>query len=333
MITTTPTNPPPSTVPSTESASAAIRAVGIGYAYGPRPALVDLSLEIRRGELFAILGPNGGGKTTLFRLLSTLIPLQRGVVHVLNCDLARQPAAVRRAIGVVFQAPSLDRKLTVSENIRLQASLYGVGGRELASRLDELLIQFALTDRANELTERLSGGLRRRVELAKGLIHRPQILLLDEPSTGLDPAARSDLWQYLRHLRDSAGTTIVLTTHYLNEADGADRLAILNEGRLVALGAPDELRAETGGDSITIDTEEPAALAAAISEKFGLAARTIEGSVRLEVPNGHEWIARLVEAFSGRVAAIRLGKPTLEDLFIARTGHRFWQERREKQLT
>jgi len=332
MITTTPAKPEPSTAQSTEGLAIAIRAAGVRHTYQSRQALADLSLEIRVGELFAILGPNGSGKTTLFRLLSTLIPLQAGAVTVLGHELAHAPDAIRGVIGVVFQAPSLDRKLTVAENIRLQAALYGLSGRELKTRLDDVLTQFSLGDRADELTERLSGGLRRRVELAKGLIHQPQLLLLDEPSTGLDPAARSDLWQYLRNLRDTAGTTIVLTTHYLDEAEGADRIAILNEGRLVALGAPDALRAEVGGDSITIETPAPAELAEAIREQFGWSAHVIESAVRLEVRDGHQWIARLVEAFPKRVAAIRLGKPTLEDVFIARTGHRFWQERHAEGL-
>lgn len=289
--------------------------------------MADLTLDVARGELLAVLGPNGGGKTTLFRLLSTLLPLQSGSASVLGCDLQAHPHAIRQRIGVVFQAPSLDRKLTVAENIRLQAALYGLAGREVTQRLDELLARFALAERAGELTEKLSGGLRRRVELAKGLIHQPQLLLLDEPSTGLDPAARSDLWRYLRLLREEQGTTIVLTTHYLDEADGADRLAILNEGRLVALGPPDELRASVGGDSITLETAAAAELAAQIAERFGLPARVVDDAVRLETPDGHHWIPRLMEAFPGRIAAIRLGKPTLEDVFIARTGHRFWRER------
>src|SRR6478736_2632006 len=218
-------HPPASTTtPVTSTAKPSIEQIvtsaigisGVGYAYGSRQALIDLSMEIRSGELFAVLGPNGGGKTTLFRLLSTLIPLQSGTVTVLGHDLAREPNAIRRSIGVVFQAPSLDRKLTVAENIRLQAALYGLAGRDLAKRLDELLDHFSLRDRANELTEKLSGGLRRRVELAKGMVHQPRLLLLDEPSTGLDPAARSDLWQYLRQLKTTQGTTIVLTTHYLD---------------------------------------------------------------------------------------------------------------------
>jgi len=320
----------PAASPSIEpTARLAIGAAGVSYAYGSRPALVDLSLEIQIGELFAVVGPNGGGKTTLFRLLSTLIPLQIGGIKILGNNLATDANAIRREIGVVFQAPSVDRKLTVAENIRLQATLYGLAGRELSRRLEELLEQFALRDRAGELTERLSGGLRRRVELAKGMIHSPRLLLLDEPSTGLDPAARSDLWQYLRQQRTEHGTTIVLTTHYLQEADGADRIAILNEGRLVALGPPDDLRAELGGDSITIETQQPTELSAAIRDRLGLKANVIEETVRLEVPDGHTWVSRIVEMFPGRVTAIRLGKPTLDDVFIARTGHRFWRERQE----
>jgi len=307
----------------------AVRVAGVSHAYGTRQALADLSLEIQAGELFAILGPNGGGKTTLFRLLATLMPLQAGRISVLGQDLPRGQQAVRRELGVVFQSPSLDRKLTVAENIRLQAALYGLAGRELAMRLDELLDHFALKDRAKELAEKLSGGLKRRVELAKGLIHRPRLLLLDEPSTGLDPAARSDLWHYLRLLQRDAGTTIVLTTHYLDEADGASRIAILNAGRLVALGPPDELRASIGGDSIVIETSDSAGLAAEAFERLGLVAKVVDGAVRIEVADGHTWIARIVEAFPGRIQAIRLGKPTLEDVFIARTGHRFWREREE----
>ncbi len=310
--------------PSTDAAlGPAIRVAGVSHAYGSRQALVDLSLEIRPGEWFAILGPNGGGKTTLFRLLSTLVPLQTGAVEVLGHDLATEATAIRHLIGVVFQAPSLDRKLTVSENIRLQAALYGLRGRELAMRMDELLERFGLLERAGELTERLSGGLRRRVELAKGMIHQPRVLLLDEPSAGLDPAARLELADYLRRLANEQGTTIVLTTHHLEEADAADRLAILDEGRLVALGEPDKLRSEVGGDSITIETAAPHELAAAIHEAFQIEAKVLESAVRLEVRNGHTWISRIIEAFPGRITAIRLGKPTLEDVFIARTGRRF----------
>lgn len=308
---------------------AAIQIEKLSHLYGTRAALSELDLRIGQGEIFAVLGPNGGGKTTLFRLLSTLIPLQSGHVSILGYDLRKDTTAVRASIGVVFQAPSLDRKLTVLENIRHQAALYGLCGSELRTRQQEMLEQFALTERAGELTERLSGGLRRRVELAKGLIHRPRLLLLDEPSTGLDPGARADLWQYLRRLRDSSGVTIVLTTHFLDEAEGADRIAILNEGRLVALDAPDALRREIGGDSLTLESDSAAELAAAIGQQFALPARVLDGAVRIETPEGHLWVAKLMEAFPEQISAIRLGKPTLEDVFIARTGHRFWHAPQE----
>ncbi len=303
----------------------AIRVWSVGYRYGRRQALVDLSLEIAPGEIFAFLGPNGGGKTTLFRLLSTLIPLQEGQVEILSHDLRTQSAQVRSQIGVVFQAPSLDKKLTVSENIRHQAHLYGIAGATLRQREAEMLARLGLADRAGERAEALSGGLRRRAELAKGMIHRPRLLLLDEPSTGLDPGARSDLWSYLRSLSEQ-GVTVVLTTHLLEEADKADRIAILNEGRLVALDTPEALRATVGGDSITIRSSDPQRLAAAIGAEFGCEAQVLDGAVRLEQADGHRWIARLVDAFGGQIESVTLGKPSLEDVFIARTGHRFWHE-------
>lgn len=309
--------------------SAAIAVAQVVHHYGRRRALDGLSLQIERGEIFAFLGPNGGGKTTLFRLLSTLIPLQQGVIEILGHDVAREAHQVRRQIGVVFQAPSLDKKLTVAENLRHQGHLYGMAGRQLQARQDEMLAQLRLNDRAADLVETLSGGLRRRVELAKGMLHHPQVLLLDEPSTGLDPGARSDLWDYLQQVRAEQGVTVVLTTHLLEEADKADRLAILHEGRLVALDTPEALRASVGGDTITVATGEPERLAGAIRERFDFAASVVDGTVRIAQQDGHRWIARLVEAFPGRIDSITLGKPTLEDVFIARTGHRLWEETRE----
>jgi ABC-2 type transport system ATP-binding protein len=196
----------------------------------------------------------------------------------------------------------------------------------LAERQAEMLGHFRLADRAGDRVETLSGGLRRRVELAKGLLHKPRLLLLDEPSTGLDPLARADMWEYLERIRRDEGVTVVLTSHLLEEAERADRIAILDRGRLVALGAPDELRATVGGDSITIETPDPLQLAAAIREKFDFPAEVVAENVRLERFNGHQWIARLVEAFPGQIDSVRLGKPSLEDVFIDRTGRRFEEE-------
>jgi ABC-2 type transport system ATP-binding protein len=302
----------------------AVSVRGVSHNYGSRRALDNLSLDVTSGQIFAILGPNGGGKTTLFRLLSTLVPLQAGSAVILGLDLAQEASAIRHRLGVAFQAPSLDRKLTVAENIRLQAALYGLSRQQTAHRLDDLLTRFAVADRAGELVERLSGGLRRRVELAKALIHEPPLLLLDEPTTGLDPGSRSDVWRYLRQLREERNTTIVFTTHYLDEADAADELAILSEGCLVASGAPNELRTSVGRDSIVIETDDPRELAAALTNRLGLIADVIENAVRLEATDGHRLIPQLMESFPGRIRSVRLGKPTLEDVFIAKTGHRFW---------
>jgi ABC-2 type transport system ATP-binding protein len=307
------------------NSASAIRISRLVHQYGSRRALNGLDLEIRSGELFAILGPNGGGKTTLFRLLSTLIPIQQGSVQVLGFDVARQAREVRRRLGVVFQAPSLDKKLSVVENLRHQGPLYGLGGSRLRGLEQEMLARLGLRDRASDMVETLSGGLRRRVELAKGMLHRPPVLLLDEPSTGLDPGARSDLWKYLQEIRDEQGVTVVLTTHLLEEAEKADRLAILHRGDLVALDTPDRLRATVGGDSIMMEVDDPAAMAQEIHARLDVPTSIVDRSVRIEQPDGHRLVAQLMETFPGRIKAITLGKPTLEDVFIARTGHRFWQ--------
>lgn len=301
----------------------------LSYSYQQRAALKSVSLTVQPQEIFVFLGPNGGGKTTLFRLLTTLIPCQQGNARLLGFDLRTQARQIRERIGVVFQAPSLDKKLTVRENLRHQAALYGVRGRLLDEREAELLSQLGLTDRIHDRTETLSGGLRRRVEIAKGLIHHPSLILLDEPSTGLDPGARADLWHYLMQLRRESGVTVVLTTHLLEEAERADRIAILNEGSLVALDTPDALRASVGADTLMIRTRDPDRLAEAIRRQFEIAATIVDGQVRLEVTEGPAWVPRLFQSFPNELEAVTLGKPTLDDVFIAKTGHRFWQARSE----
>jgi ABC-2 type transport system ATP-binding protein len=298
----------------------------LAHRYGEHQAIRELSFSVNPSEIFTLLGPNGSGKTTLFRVLSTLIPIQHGTASVLGRDLRSEPQAVRGLLGVVFQAPSLDKKLTVAENLVHFGRLYGLAGRELKSRADEMLARLGLTDRKCELVEKLSGGLRRRVELAKGMIHRPRLLLLDEPSTGLDPAARSDLWQYFRQMREEDGVTVVLTTHLLEEAERADRIAVMHRGELAALDTPAALRAAVGGDAVTIRADDPESLAVKVADRFQLKPTLVDGLVRLELPAGHEWIPRLIEAFPDRIESITLGKPTLEDVFIHVTGHRFWNE-------
>jgi ABC-2 type transport system ATP-binding protein len=307
-------------------ADTAIDVSHVTHCYGSRTAVNSLSLRVNSGEIFVFLGPNGSGKTTLFRVLATLIPLQEGEITILGYNLRTEAAAIRSRLGVVFQAPSLDKKLTVAENLRYQGKLYGLGGAKLENRCDEMLTALGIADRVGDRTETLSGGMRRRVELAKGLLHRPQLLLLDEPSTGLDPGARSDLWKYLEQIRVQDGVTIVLTTHLLEEAERGDRIAIMHNGSLAALDTPIALQAAVGGDSITIRTADPTNLAAAIRQRFSSNVIVLEDTVRLEQPQGHQWIARLVEAFPAEIQSITLGKPTLEDVFIHTTGHRFWNQ-------
>ncbi len=226
-------------------------------------------------------------------------------------------------MGVVFQSPSLDKKLTVSENLWHQGHLYNLRGQSLQSRIDDLLGRFGLTERAGDLVETLSGGLRRRAELAKGLLHKPELLLLDEPSTGLDPGVRRELAEYLEQLRDQDGVTIVLTTHLMEEADRCDRIAILDRGKLVALDAPEALKQQIGGDVIAIETKEPDRLGEQIRARFATEVSIVNRTVRLERQRGHEFVPELVRAFPREIDAVSVGKPTLEDVFIRLTGHRF----------
>jgi ABC-2 type transport system ATP-binding protein len=305
---------------------AAVSIDNLAHRYGDRLAVRNLTLTVPVGEIFALLGPNGSGKTTLFRVLSTLLPAQQGQVFVFGHDLSIAPVKAQAQMGVVFQSPGIDRKLTVSENLRHHGRLYGLGGAALRTRCGDMLDRLGLAERARDYVETLSGGLRRRVELAQAMLHQPRMLLMDEPSTGLDPGARSDVWQYLQQIRQEDGVTVVLTTHLLDEAERADRIGIMHNGELVALDAPATLQASVGGDAITIKTTAPKQLCSSISQQFDCDVSVVDGTVRLEQPQGHEWVPRLVESFGQEIDAITIGKPTLEDVFIDRTGHRFWKD-------
>jgi ABC-2 type transport system ATP-binding protein len=300
------------------------------HRYGDRAALNGVSFDVRRAELFGLLGPNGSGKTTLFRILSTLMIPVGGRAEIMGFDVARDPNGLRRQIGVVFQAQSIDVKLTAAENLWHQGHLYGLHGASLKSRIGEMLGRVGLADRANEKAETFSGGMQRRLELAKGLLHHPSVLLLDEPTTGLDPGARRDLWQYLAILRDEERVTVIVTTHLMEEAERCDRLAILNQGKVVALGTPDDLKHEIGGDVILLDAKNPDSLAERIRARFDLDAQVLHGEVRIERENGHRFITDVVESFPGEIESISVSKPTLEDVFIRRTGHRFWTDGAEE---
>ena len=309
------------------SGPAVISVQNIVHRYENRTALNGVSFDVRPAELFGLLGPNGSGKTTLFRILSTLMIPTAGQPVVMGCNAVQNPAQVRCMIGVVFQAQSVDPKLTAYENLWHQGHLYGLRGAALKKRIAEILSRVGLADRANERVETFSGGMQRRIELAKGLLHRPGVLLLDEPTTGLDPGARRDLWQYLQMLRDEEHVSVLVTTHLMEEAERCDRLAILNEGNLVALGTPAELKSEIGGDVILLDAARDAAsLAQRIRARFHIEVTVLENQVRIEREEGHRFATDLVEAFPGEIQAISVSKPALEDVFIHRTGHKFWSE-------
>ena len=297
-----------------------IEVKNLTHRYGDRVALSNVSFEVKKGEIFGLLGPNGGGKSTLFRILSTMMVPASGTAVVAGHDVERDPAAVRRSIGVVFQTQSLDKALTVEENLRAQGHLHGLSGADLRQRMDLAMERLGLADRRKDLVETLSGGLRRRVEIAKALLHRPQVLLMDEASSGLDPAARRDLSRHVESLRENDGVTILLTTHILEEAGRCDRLILLHQGSIVAHGTPTELRARIGGDVVVLEVADTESMAAAIEQRFGVHPSVMDGQLRVEIKDGHRFITEVVEAFPGSIDSVGLHKPTLEDVFVHETG-------------
>jgi ABC-2 type transport system ATP-binding protein len=302
----------------------AVRTTDLRRRFGDRAALDGVSLEVARGQVFGLLGPNGGGKTTLFRVLATLLPPTSGTAEVMGHALPAAAAAVRAAIGVVFQSPSLDRFLRVGENMVHQGHLYGLSGRRLEERIAACLALVGLSDRRDDFVGSLSGGLQRRVEIAKGLLHEPSLLLLDEPTTGLDPNARREVWDHLQALR-ARGVTCLVTTHLLEEAERCDRIAILDAGKVVAEGAPETLRANVGGDVVTAIPRVAARLEevrSAVEAGLRVPVRTLGGSLHVETKDGAALVQSLLAGFERDLASVTVGRPTLEHVFLRATGRR-----------
>jgi ABC-2 type transport system ATP-binding protein len=297
------------------------------YQYGAKVALLGLTFSVGRGEIFGFLGPNGGGKTTTFKILSTLFTSKPGEVKMFGMDLAKDSISIRRKMGIVFQLPALDKKLKVRENLEHQGHLYGLSGQGLQGRIDRDLGRLGLMDRAKDKVETLSGGLQRRVELAKALLNDPELMILDEPSTGLDPAARKEFWGHLEKFRKDQGMTVLVTTHYLEEADRCDRLLILDQGQKVALGKPEELKAEIGGEVLRIRVKQPEALMPQIASKLKVKTLLVGGLIQIEQPKAHNLVSPLLEAFPEQILSLTLGLPTLEDVFIHKTGRRFSEDK------
>jgi len=292
----------------------------LSHQYGSRKALDGLSFAVPKGQIFGLLGPNGGGKSTLFRILATMMAPSEGKARIGGFDVVSQPQQVRRRIGVVFQTQSLDRKLTVDENLRSQGQLFGFSGADLSRRVEDALARLRLADRRSDIVDTLSGGLKRRVEIAKALLHEPEVLLMDEPSTGLDPGVRREVTQHIEDLRKTRGVTVLLTTHILDEAERCDRLLLIHQGRRVAEGSPAELKAKVGGDVVVMETSSSDGLAPQLRERFNVDAQVHDGHTRVEIADGHRFIATVVEAFPGAITSIALHKPTLEDVFLDETG-------------
>lgn len=295
--------------------------------YGRIDALCGVSLDISRGELFGMLGPNGAGKSTVIKILATLTRPSSGEAWVDGCHVLHQQAGVRRAIGIVFQDPSLDEKLTARENLDFHARMYGLDGPTRRHRMGELLELVGLTARADSLVETYSGGMKRRLEIARGLMHRPRVLFLDEPTLGLDAQTRRHIWDYIRDLNRTFGVTVVLSTHYMDEADHlCSRLAIIHRGRIAAQGSPEELKARVGRDTIRLVLRRPVpALVERLQAEPWVRQLSEEGAgqLQLSVEQGETRIARLLELVQdqgGWAERVSLQRPTLEDSFLHLTG-------------
>jgi ABC-2 type transport system ATP-binding protein len=288
-----------------------------------QPALSNVSFSIPKGTVCAFLAPNGGGKSTLFKILSTIIPIQTGSVLFAGTDIRNNLSVIRKSIGVVFQYPGLDKRLTVLENLRIHANLYGLPKSRFVTQLQLAVNMFGFPELLHKTIETLSGGYRRRVELAKTVLHDPSILLLDEPSTGLDIVSRKDLWNYLFSLRDNRGVTILLTTHMIEEAERADMVIIMNKGRVIRSGSPEQLKNEIGGEIVSIKTANPLEFIRSIKEKWNIDGVQLNGIVRFEIPQDPQLMNTILSEYMGVIDSATVHKPTLADVFFKYTGSQF----------
>jgi ABC-2 type transport system ATP-binding protein len=288
--------------------------------YDEVEAVQGVDFEVARGEVFGFLGPNGAGKSTTINMLCTLTRPTRGEASVAGHDVVSERDDVRRHIGLVFQDPTLDSYLTGEQNLRLHAELYGVESDLVAPRMRQLLEMVGLWERRKGAVRTYSGGMRRRLEIARGLMHSPRVLFLDEPTIGLDPQTRSSIWSYIRLLKETEDITIFMTTHYMDEAEFCDRIAIMDQGRIVALDTPEALKASVGEDRIRIQTEDDEAAIRAIRERFGIDAAVSEGAVTFTVPSGEAFVPRLFAELGVGIRSVSVSRPTLDDVFMSYTG-------------
>jgi ABC-2 type transport system ATP-binding protein len=288
--------------------------------FGEIEAVRGVSFDVEPGEVFGFLGPNGAGKTTTINMLCTLAKPTSGRALVAGHDVVSERDDVRRNIGLVFQDPTLDGYLTAEQNLRLHAELYGVEAALVPVRMKQMLEMVGLWERRNTAVMTFSGGMRRRLEIARGLMHSPRVLFLDEPTIGLDPQTRSSIWSYIRQLRQAEEITIFMTTHYMDEAEYCDRIAIMDQGQIVALDTPEALKAEVGADRVRIETDDDEAAIEALREQFGIDARIAEHAVIFSVPGGEEFVPRLFAELGMPIRSVSVSRPSLDDVFMSHTG-------------
>jgi len=309
-----------STVNGTAAQAPAIVVRGLAKSFGDIQAVRGVDFEVATGEVFGFLGPNGAGKTTTINMLCTLARPTAGSATVAGHDVVSERDDVRRNIGLVFQDPTLDGYLTAEQNLRLHAELYGVQSDLVKPRMRQVLEMIGLWDRKDSVVATFSGGMRRRLEIARGLMHSPRVLFLDEPTIGLDPQTRRSIWTYIRELKETEEITIFMTTHYMDEAEWCDRIAIMDHGQIVALDSPETLKAGVGTDRITIHTDDDDAAIAALVSQFGIEARISEGAVTFGVPAGEQFVPRLFAELGVPIRSVNVSRPTLDDVFMSFTG-------------
>jgi ABC-2 type transport system ATP-binding protein len=298
----------------------AIEVRDLKKSFGDVEAVRGVSFEVAPGEVFGFLGPNGAGKTTTINMLCTLAKPTAGWATVAGHDVVRERDDVRRNIGLVFQDPTLDGYLTAAQNLKLHAELYGVQSDLVAARMEQVMRMVGLWDRKDSPVATFSGGMRRRLEIARGLMHSPRVLFLDEPTIGLDPQTRRSIWTYIRELKQREEITIFMTTHYMDEAEWCDRIAIMDHGQIVALDGPETLKAQVGTDRVTIHTDDDEAAIAALADRFAVEARMSEGAVAFGVPGGEEFVPRLFAELGVPIKSVSVSRPTLDDVFMSYTG-------------
>jgi ABC-2 type transport system ATP-binding protein len=298
----------------------AIEVDGLAKSYGDVEAVRGVSFTVPPGEVFGFLGPNGAGKTTTINMLCTLARPTAGTARVSGFDVVTERDDVRRHIGLVFQDPTLDGYLTAEQNLRLHAELYGVQKELVERRMTQVLEMVDLADRRDGAAMTFSGGMRRRLEIARGLMHSPRVLFLDEPTIGLDPQTRSSIWRYIRALQEVEGTTIFMTTHYMDEAEVCDRIAIMDRGEIVVLDTPAALKASVGADRIVLGTDDDDAALAALRDRFGIEAAVAEAAVTFHVESGEAFVPRLFAELGVAITSVAVSRPTLDDVFMRYTG-------------